>query len=974
MKTFTYRHLALPVLFLTLSLCPVLYGSPESLLTAVVTFNDGHAQEFDVPTGKELSLNTCAGDVEFPYSSIATIKVSDSTGPAMVTLSSGEYWMGTTTGDLLKRIGQKRITSVAIEHGAARRIAFANESAETGATVGFMKLLLEDGSHAMVNPSEVLLEVESRYGDLNIPLGSLRALKFMKSADPGSPRIILVRFPSGNVEVLKLRSHRNYMRLTDHHNNDLKVVHSDIKGILSLADVSEVISSTAAIDAPNVYNVTWRNGESQAGYLPLTVWRLKTAAGAVILPSPMVSSIKRTPDSEEHVEVHSIYGDILPGKLSPASIRIQSESENGYTDIDADDIDAITTTSLTLPIPDSALVWYLKSGLAIVGRFAADETSLLTDEEIEILPGSIRSLVATTGNRFEVTLKQEATPKMCRATARKLKVLLLANGMTLSIPWTEVYRIEAQPRVTESFLADMLAQQREPPQQDDYEETVSIRSGERKPVPRAADSVAMPPMAAPEKANEIQDSLEAEDRSLRLSSALGALELQPEDVASVAITKSPSRACVTTTCGDRFLVATPSRRWLSKLQDLEDYELPEDERVTIQMHARDQGTFPADYVTCRLLSGDIVHGTIPEQELRLGKHKSRPRSIDILTENLRHMSRNEDGDLTFQLNQGQNIVGTPKQRTLEIHLFITDTTVKLPFKQIEVLAVAGRRLPPTTVFAPGMSSDLLDEVLITAGSFTRGSLGGMDDEQPAHTVYVGAFMMDSSEVTRAQFAAFIRATAYETVAEQSGGPTSWRSPGFTQSMDDPVVCVTWSDAAAYCNWRSEQLDLPMCYTFEDNDRIQSDRTAMGYRLPTEAEWEFAARCRSNEPNLPWASDLDATQQANFRQQDGASGDGWEWTNPVLAFPANTLGLYGLGGNVWEWCEDWYYNRAYAALQSRGNNNPCFGPTDAANLTRRVMRGGSFRNGLDLLRCASRGNGLPYAFSNHVGFRCVRNAE
>ncbi|MBT3192686.1 MAG: SUMF1/EgtB/PvdO family nonheme iron enzyme, partial [Verrucomicrobia bacterium] len=98
------------------------------------------------------------------------------------------------------------------------------------------------------------------------------------------------------------------------------------------------------------------------------------------------------------------------------------------------------------------------------------------------------------------------------------------------------------------------------------------------------------------------------------------------------------------------------------------------------------------------------------------------------------------------------------------------------------------------------------------------------------------------------------------------------------------------------------------------------------------------------------------------------------TNPVKVFPANALGIYGLGGNVWEWCEDWYFAQAYAAMQNRNIGNPCFDSHDATGLTRRVMRGGSFRNDLDLLRCASRGSGHPLAFSNHVGFRCVRNAE
>jgi len=314
---------------------------------------------------------------------------------------------------------------------------------------------------------------------------------------------------------------------------------------------------------------------------------------------------------------------------------------------------------------------------------------------------------------------------------------------------------------------------------------------------------------------------------------------------------------------------------------------------------------------------------------------------------------------------------------------------------------------------PGPAPDGM--VWIPGGEFSmgaadpRGALeGGPDglaDARPIHRVRVAGFWMDRTEVTNRQFAAFVRATGYVTVAERTPsaadvpgaapealvagsavftaprGPVplsssyrwwryvpgaSWRHPFGPASdlagRDDyPVIHVAYADAEAYAAWAHK-------------------------RLPTEAEFEFAARGGLAGRKYPWGDELRPqgrfmanTFQGHFPDHDSRS-DGWDGLAPVGRYPPNNYGLHDVAGNVWEWCSDWYRPDYYAALASAGRvaRDPR-GPADSVDpaepgVPKRIQRGGSYLCSSEFCSrylVGARGRGEPSSSTNHVGFRCVR---
>ena len=252
------------------------------------------------------------------------------------------------------------------------------------------------------------------------------------------------------------------------------------------------------------------------------------------------------------------------------------------------------------------------------------------------------------------------------------------------------------------------------------------------------------------------------------------------------------------------------------------------------------------------------------------------------------------------------------------------------------------------------------------------------DQNPQHEVAVKGFWMGRTEVTRRQFAAFVRATRYETEAEKAGfmegldwsgdgwAPKEgldWKKPGFVQSNAHPVVGVSHNDAKAFCAWLSK-------------------KSGLSFRLPTEAEWEYAARAGSTA-EFPWGDDIaggkgygnvcDETAQAAAEKHGTRFtgtfpfSDGYVFTAPAGRFKPNDWGLFDMQGNVEEWCEDWYGDDYYdSAPKDKPQDNPK-GPEKGET---RIVRGGNWYLAPALDRCAYRSGYEPDKACDQVGFRVV----
>jgi formylglycine-generating enzyme required for sulfatase activity len=251
-----------------------------------------------------------------------------------------------------------------------------------------------------------------------------------------------------------------------------------------------------------------------------------------------------------------------------------------------------------------------------------------------------------------------------------------------------------------------------------------------------------------------------------------------------------------------------------------------------------------------------------------------------------------------------------------------------------------------------------------------------ESDETQHRVTVSSFYMGKYEVTVGEFRAFVNATGYKTTAETSGGgyvwtgsqwerktDANWKNPYFSQGDSQPVTLVSWYDAVEYCNWRSRAEGLSPAYTV-NGANVTWNRNANGYRLPTEAEWEYACRAGTTTP-FSTGNNITTSQanyDGNYPYNGNAKGTYRQKTTAVGSFQPNAWGLYDMHGNVWEWCWDWYGDYPRGAQTN---------PSGAASGSDRVLRGGSWYSGAQYLRSASRHSFDPSSWYNSLGFRLVR---
>lgn len=293
---------------------------------------------------------------------------------------------------------------------------------------------------------------------------------------------------------------------------------------------------------------------------------------------------------------------------------------------------------------------------------------------------------------------------------------------------------------------------------------------------------------------------------------------------------------------------------------------------------------------------------------------------------------------------------------------------------------------PEIVVPEGAGRHSCPQMELAGGSFLMGDSSGdgnaADGERPLHEVRLAPFSIDATSVTNDDFARFAAATFYRTEAERFGfsavfymalqadpkdimgrppatpwwlgvNGADWRHPNGRFSSiegwgDHPVVHVSWNDAQAYCRWA-------------------------GRRLPTEAEWEFAARGGLAGKRYPWGNKLLGKGgawrcniwQGKFPTHNDAE-DGWLTTAPVRSYEPNGFGLWQMVGNVWEWCADWFDPAYYA-------NSPAEGPAGPAFGLQRSMRGGSYlchASYCNRYRNAARSSNTPDSSAGNIGFRTV----
>jgi sulfatase modifying factor 1 len=298
---------------------------------------------------------------------------------------------------------------------------------------------------------------------------------------------------------------------------------------------------------------------------------------------------------------------------------------------------------------------------------------------------------------------------------------------------------------------------------------------------------------------------------------------------------------------------------------------------------------------------------------------------------------------------------------------------------------------------------------IPGGTFTMGSDRHYREEAPTHAVTVGGFWVDRWPVTNALFRQFVEETGFVTQAEIAADPAQY--PGADPALLVPASVVfvkpvtrvdlrnhfNWWAYVRGADWRHPRGPTSSIEGLDDHPVVHvgfDDATAFatwaGKELPTEAEWEFAARGGLESAEYAWGAELepDGKPMANYWQGEfpieNLRNDGYEWTSPVASFPPNGWGLYDMIGNVWEWTTDWYLPQHEPQSSKTGLHACCsgadvaarersFDPSMALPIPRKVMKGGSFLCAPNYCRRYRPAARMPQAIDTstcHLGFRCI----
>ncbi len=260
-------------------------------------------------------------------------------------------------------------------------------------------------------------------------------------------------------------------------------------------------------------------------------------------------------------------------------------------------------------------------------------------------------------------------------------------------------------------------------------------------------------------------------------------------------------------------------------------------------------------------------------------------------------------------------------------------------------------------------NEAMEMVILKGGNTNMGSGLGEKSEQPVHKINIKPFALGKYEITKGEFAQFVEKTSYQTDAEKAGGckawtgnkwetkkEFNWRNVAFEQTNDHPVLCVSWNDAMAYVKWLAKE-------------------TAKKYRLPTEAEWEYAARAGTTKSFS--FGDCLTREQANFNAEKPFKncpiGTASQQTVSVTNLKPNNWGLFHLHGNAWEWVQDsWHNNYKNAPKDSRAWQQTTF--------NKKVQRGGSWKNVATSCRSSYRTKASPDGRGNDIGFRVARDLD